>query len=163
MTRPDGPPPDDWRWGAWREGGPPRWGPGGRGGPRRRGFGCLFGLVFLVVAGSLVATTGYILSHAGGLAGLIALVVVVAILIALGFARIQFGQREGARYHDEHLGGGTILHKGLLDSLAHLLDGTTGAHIVWSLPSVCSSTSTGPEPRRSYDSTRRRPPPPRPP
>ena len=73
MTRPDGPRPDDWRWGAWREGGPPRWGPGGRGGPRRRGFGCLFGLVFLVVAGSLVATTGFILSHAGGLAGFIAL------------------------------------------------------------------------------------------
>ena len=45
------------------------------------------------------------------------------------FARIQFGQREGARYHDEHLGGGTILHKGLLDSLAHLLDGTAGANI----------------------------------
>ena len=86
MPRPDGPRPDDWRWGAWREGGPPRWGPGGRGGPRRRGFGCLFGLVFLVVAGSLVATTGYILSHSGGLAALIALVVVVAILIALGRA-----------------------------------------------------------------------------
>ncbi len=85
MPRPDGPRPDDWRWGAWREGGPPRWGPGGRGGPRR-GFGCLFGLVFLVVAGSLVATTGFILSHAGGLAGLIALVVVVAVLIALGRA-----------------------------------------------------------------------------
>ena len=36
--------------------------------------------------------------------------------------------------------------------------GTTGSHIVWSLPRVCSSTSTGPEPRRSYDSTRSRPP-----
>jgi two-component system sensor histidine kinase BaeS len=85
MPRPEGPRPDDWRWGAWREDGPPRWGPGGRGGPRR-GFGCLFGLVFLVVAGSLVATTAYILSHAGGLAALIALVVVIAILIALGRA-----------------------------------------------------------------------------
>ena len=42
--------------------------------------------MFLVVAGSLVATTGYILSHAGGLAGFIALVVVVGILIALGRA-----------------------------------------------------------------------------
>ena len=61
-----------------------RWGPGGRGGPRRRGFGCLFGLLFLVVAGSLVATTGFVLSHSGGLAGFIALVVVVAVLVALG-------------------------------------------------------------------------------
>ena len=85
MPRPDGPRPDDWRWGAWREGGPPRWGPGGRGGPRR-GFGCLFGLLFLVVAGSLVATTGFVLSQFGGLAGFIALAVVVAVLIALGRA-----------------------------------------------------------------------------
>ncbi len=41
---------------------------------------------------------------------------------------------------------------------------TTGSHIVWSLPSVCSSTSTGPVPRR-LDAitrvTRRRPQPPR--
>ena len=36
--------------------------------------------------------------------------------------------------------------------------GTTGSHIVWSLPRVCSSTSTGPEPRRSYLITRSRPP-----
>ena len=53
-------------------------------GGRRRGFGCVFGLVFLLVAGSLVATTGFILSHFGGLAALIVLVVVAAILVAVG-------------------------------------------------------------------------------
>ena len=70
--------------------GPP-WGPGKtvaarrglarRGWGRRRGFGCVFGLVFLLVAGSLVAATGFVLSHFGGLAALIVLLVVVAVLV----------------------------------------------------------------------------------
>lgn len=83
MPRPDHTRPDDRRWGAWDGGGPPRWGRDGRRG-RRRGFGCIFGLLFLVVAGSLIATTGYVLSLFGGLAGFIALAVVVAILVGVG-------------------------------------------------------------------------------
>jgi signal transduction histidine kinase len=39
-----------------------------------------------VVAGSLIAATGYVLSHFGGLAGLIVLLVVVAILVGVGRA-----------------------------------------------------------------------------
>jgi len=84
MRRPDRSPPDDRRWGAWSESSPPPWGPGRRRWRRRRGFGCLFALLFLVVAGSLIATTGYVLSHFGGLAGFIALAVVVAILVGVG-------------------------------------------------------------------------------
>jgi signal transduction histidine kinase len=75
---PDGPP-----WGPWSAGSPPPW----QGGPRwrrRRGFGCAFGLVFLLVAGSLVAATGYVLSHVSGLAGLIVILVVVAVLVGVG-------------------------------------------------------------------------------
>ena len=63
-----------------------RGGPAVGRGPRRRGFGCLFALLFLVVAGSLVATTGFVLSHYGGLAGFIVLAVVAGILIAVGRA-----------------------------------------------------------------------------
>jgi two-component system sensor histidine kinase BaeS len=84
MPRPDHPRPGTWRWGAWNDGGPPRWGPGDRRWGRRRGFGCIFALLFLLVAGSLVATAGFVLSRFGGLAGLIALIVVIAILAGVG-------------------------------------------------------------------------------
>jgi len=65
--------------GAWIGGGRgrPAWGP-------RRGFGCLFGLLFLVVAGSLVAASALILSQLGPLPGLVALGLVIALLIAMG-------------------------------------------------------------------------------
>lgn len=65
--------------GAWIGGGRgrPAWGP-------RRGFGCLFGLLFLVVAGSLVAASALILSQLGPLPGLLALGLVIALLIAMG-------------------------------------------------------------------------------
>ena len=62
-----------------------------RGGPRRgrppsgwQGFGCLFGLVFLVVAGSLVAASAFVLSQLGPLPGIIAILVVIAVLIRTG-------------------------------------------------------------------------------
>jgi two-component system, OmpR family, sensor histidine kinase BaeS len=88
MPQPDDPGrdprPADWRWGAWTDGGPPRWGPGDRRWRRRRGFGCFFGLLFFVVAGSLVATAGFVLSRFGWLAGFVALAVVVAILAGVG-------------------------------------------------------------------------------
>jgi signal transduction histidine kinase len=76
--------PGEERWGPWSDAGPPRWGAGYGPRGRRRGFGCIFGLIFLIVAGSLIATTGYVLSHFGGLAGLIALAVVVALLVGVG-------------------------------------------------------------------------------
>jgi len=65
--------------GAWSGGGRgrPAWGP-------RRGFGCLFGLLFLIVAGSLVAASAFILSQLGSLPGLIALGLVVIVLVAMG-------------------------------------------------------------------------------
>jgi len=68
-------------WGARGRGargrGRPAWGPG-------RGFGCLFGLLFLVVAGSLVSASALILSQLGPLPGLVVLGLVVAVLIAMG-------------------------------------------------------------------------------
>ena len=84
MTRGHRPPPDDWRWGGWsgggprrRRGGPPGWGP-------NRGFGCIFGLLFLVVAGSLVSATAFVLSRLGPLPGIVALAVVVLVLVGMG-------------------------------------------------------------------------------
>jgi two-component system sensor histidine kinase BaeS len=68
--------PDDWQRGGW---GPGR---GGRG--PWRGFGCLFGLLFLVVAGSLVAASAFVLSQLGPLPGVIALLLVVIVLMAIG-------------------------------------------------------------------------------
>ena len=81
--RPPGFDPNEPRWGPWQGGGPPPWVAGRRWG-RHRGFGCVFGLIFLLVAGSLVAATGFVLSHFGGLAALIVLVVVVAVLVGVG-------------------------------------------------------------------------------
>ncbi len=75
--------PPDWRRGDWSRG-PGPWGPGRRGRGPWRGFGCLFGLVFLVVAGSLVAASAFVLSQLGPLPGLVALLLVVAVLVAIG-------------------------------------------------------------------------------
>ena len=79
------PGPDDWRRSGWESG---RWGPPGRWGPgsrrRWRGFGCFFGVLFLVVAGSLVATTGFLLSQYGALPGIVVFGVVVIVLVGIG-------------------------------------------------------------------------------
>ena len=56
----------------------------GRGGPWWPGFGCLFGLAFLVVAGSLLAVAVFVLSHTGPLPGLIVLLLLVVVLVAIG-------------------------------------------------------------------------------
>jgi signal transduction histidine kinase len=56
--------------------GPP-WGP-------RRGFGCLFGLLFLVLAGSLVAGVGFVVSQLGPIPGILALSVGIAVLVGMG-------------------------------------------------------------------------------
>ena len=48
-----------------------------------RGFGCLFGLFFLIVAGSLVAASAFVLSQLGSIPGIIVAVVVVGILAAI--------------------------------------------------------------------------------
>jgi signal transduction histidine kinase len=58
------------------------WGPPGRSGPRR-GFGCLFGLVFLVVAASILLATASLLSALGPIPVVIAAVVVVGFLAVL--------------------------------------------------------------------------------
>jgi signal transduction histidine kinase len=94
-----GPTPYDW-WagrGDWRReraewrrrraemgarGGPP-WARGPRG-AWWPGFGCLFGLAFLVVAGSLLAVAAFVLSHTGPLPGLIVLLLLVLVLVAIG-------------------------------------------------------------------------------
>jgi signal transduction histidine kinase len=62
---------------AW---GPP-WAPRGA---RWPGFGCLFGLAFLVIAGSLLAMAGFVLSHAGPLPGLIVAILLVVLLVTIG-------------------------------------------------------------------------------
>jgi two-component system sensor histidine kinase BaeS len=62
-------------------GGPP-WGPPR--GARWPGFGCLFGLAFLVIAGSLLAMAGFVLSHTGPFPGLIVLLLLVLLLVTIG-------------------------------------------------------------------------------
>ena len=57
--------------------GPPR-------GARWPGFGCLFGLAFLVIAGSLLAMAGFVLSHTGPFPGLVVLVLLVLLLVTIG-------------------------------------------------------------------------------
>jgi signal transduction histidine kinase len=57
--------------------GRPAWGPG-------RGFGCLFGLIFLGVAGSLVATSAFVISQLGSLPGLVVLGLVFIALVGMG-------------------------------------------------------------------------------
>ncbi|HEV8403643.1 MAG TPA: ATP-binding protein [Candidatus Limnocylindrales bacterium] len=51
---------------------------------RHRGFGCVFGLLFLFVIGSLVAAMAIVISQLGPLPGLVALAVIVAVLIGMG-------------------------------------------------------------------------------
>jgi two-component system sensor histidine kinase BaeS len=58
----------------------------------RRGFGCLFGVVFLVTAGSLIAGGAAILSHLGPLPALILAAVVVLALRWLGRTLLQTGR-----------------------------------------------------------------------
>ena len=66
---------------AGARGGPP-WGPPR--GARWPGFGCLFGLAFLVIAGSLLAMAGFVLSHTGPFPGLVVLVLLVLLLVTIG-------------------------------------------------------------------------------
>ena len=61
--------------------GPP-WGPPR--GARWPGFGCLFGLAFLVVAGSLLAVAAFVLSHTGPFPGFVVLLLLVIVLVATG-------------------------------------------------------------------------------
>jgi two-component system, OmpR family, sensor histidine kinase BaeS len=61
----------------------PRWAGAPRG-ARWPGFGCLFGLAFLVVAGSLLAVAAFVLSHTGPLPGFIVLLLLVMVLVAIG-------------------------------------------------------------------------------
>jgi two-component system sensor histidine kinase BaeS len=51
---------------------------------RWRGFGCFFGLLFLIVLGSMVAVAGLIVSSFGWLAGLVVAAVIVAIIVWVG-------------------------------------------------------------------------------
>ena len=57
--------------------GRPRW-------MRHRGFGCVFGLLFLFVIGSLVAGMAIVVSRLGPIPGIVALLVVVAVLVGMG-------------------------------------------------------------------------------
>jgi two-component system, OmpR family, sensor histidine kinase BaeS len=58
---------------------------GRRGGPWRfrQGFGCIFGILFLIVVASMVTAVGSVLSHLGPIPVVIAALVVVAIVAAL--------------------------------------------------------------------------------
>jgi two-component system sensor histidine kinase BaeS len=75
---------DSWSWEAGR-------GPWGRRGPwgPRRGFGCLFFLLFLVVAGSLVAGSAFVLSHFGGFP---AVVLIFLVILALAIMARTLGR-----------------------------------------------------------------------
>jgi len=97
-----GPPSDDWSRGEWRRTrdqwrtgrvrdsaqGARGWSPRGA----RRGFGCLFGLLFLVIAGSLVAGTALILSRLGVVPGILALGFVLLLLVWMGRALFVTGR-----------------------------------------------------------------------
>jgi two-component system sensor histidine kinase BaeS len=67
-------PHDAWS-GGWR---------GRRGRRPRRGFGCLFGLLFLLVLGSLASASGFVVSHLGPFPGFLVFVLVVAALAGVG-------------------------------------------------------------------------------
>ena len=76
-----------WRGDPWPGGGrgPGPWrhdGPGGWRGPRR-GFGCLFGVVFLVVAASMLAAATIIFTRLGLVAGVVTFLVVIGALIGV--------------------------------------------------------------------------------
>jgi two-component system sensor histidine kinase BaeS len=51
---------------------------------RRRGFGCVFGLLFVFVIGSLVAGMAIVVSQLGPIPGFVALGVVIAVLVGMG-------------------------------------------------------------------------------
>lgn len=79
---------EEWRRRRFAEGAGEPWsGPpwrGGRGGPWWPGFGCLFALIFLLIAGSLVAVVGYVLSHSGPFPGILVFLLVLVVLVAVG-------------------------------------------------------------------------------
>lgn len=85
----DGPPR-----GPWSGPGRGSWSGHGRRGPGR-GFGCLFGLVFLLIAGSLVAAAGFVVSSLGWVGP------VVLILVGLGLARLGIMLRRSAATLDD--------------------------------------------------------------
>ena len=76
----------------WRRRRSGEWG----GGPWRRGpgpfFGCLFGLIFLAVLGSLVAAAATVLSTFGPIPGAIALIIVLFVLLGLGTSLRRSGR-----------------------------------------------------------------------
>ena len=68
---------------------------GPRGGPpwmRGRGFGCLFGVLFLIVAGSVVAGSALVLASLGPIPGFIALAFVVFVLGWMGRTLLVTGR-----------------------------------------------------------------------
>jgi two-component system sensor histidine kinase BaeS len=82
---------DSGRWGpddrvaareAWRRRRAEGW--HGRRGGWGPGFGCVFGLIFLFVAGALVAGSALVVSRLGPVPGVIAIVVVIAALATMG-------------------------------------------------------------------------------
>jgi two-component system sensor histidine kinase BaeS len=77
-------PPDG---GGWGSNGGEGWGPGRRGrrrGPFRRGFGCLAGLVFLLVASSIFFAVGSTLASLGPIPAIVTILVAAAILMTVG-------------------------------------------------------------------------------
>jgi two-component system, OmpR family, sensor histidine kinase BaeS len=86
--------PEDWRAAReeWRRrrfadgAGPPWDGPpwAGRRGGGWPGFGCLFALLFLLIAGSLIAVLGFVLSHSGPLPGIVVFLLVAVVLVSIG-------------------------------------------------------------------------------
>lgn len=89
MTSADGGDRDRWSHGP-RGGGP--WGGGRWGRGPRRGFGCLFGVVFLGVAASMFVAATVVLSRLGLVAGVITFLVVVGTLAGLGRALRRNGR-----------------------------------------------------------------------
>jgi two-component system sensor histidine kinase BaeS len=69
---------------GWGPGSQRGWGPRGERSHFRRGFGCLAGLVFLLVASSVLFAIGSTLAKVGPLPAVVTLVVAAAILAAIG-------------------------------------------------------------------------------
>ncbi len=96
MSGADGGDRDRWarrraHWEARRASGEWRGGPPWRGGPHR-GFGCLFGIVFLLVAALMVAAAVVIFSRLGLVVGVVAFLVAVGALIGLARALRRTGR-----------------------------------------------------------------------
>ena len=70
---------ESWRRRRMAEGAGPRGGP-----PWMRGFGCLFGLLFLVIAGLVVAGSALVIASLGPIPGFIALALVIIVLARMG-------------------------------------------------------------------------------